>query len=385
MAYRPTLKVLHICQRDDPTTGGAVRVAVEYVKRLLAYDIDAHCLFVYGAPGYFCTELGDRAHYLGLTSSRDVSKFFRLPQFIRKFHPDIIHHHDGLLWVQILTFCHPGIAKVVHGHITAKPQSLFSKGFLAAWLQRQSTDFLVAITQDTRQSYIQHQHYLPENVVVIYNGVDQARFRPPTTDEQLAARLCLGLPPNAPVVGFVGRLHCAMKGTDDFLRVVAFLPPTVWGVVVGDGPDADMLKALAKDLGIDNRVVFTGLLDNPAFAYQAMTVFCLTSNNEPFGLVVAEAMSSNLPVIGFDCDGGAKELLTMETGWVITNRDIKVMAAVVNNLINSSQVLEQRKTVARQQINLRHSWEINTAQLADQYQCLARKLSDKISISNEYR
>lgn len=366
------LKVLHICQRDDPTTGGAVRVAAEYVRRLAAHDINAHCLFLYGLPGYFQQELGNRAHYLGLKSSRDIFKFAQLIQFIGEFEPDIIHHHDGLFWTQILTFYHPGIKKVAHGHITAKYQTLFSKEFIAAWLQRQSTDCLVAITEDTRKSYLQYQHYPPQIVDVIYNGVDQSRFYPATTDERLTARHILGLPPNNPVVGFVGRLHCAMKGTDDFLKMVACLPPSFWGLVVGDGPDVRMLKTLAKALGLDNRVVFAGLLDNPALAYQAMTIFCLTSNNEPFGLVVAEAMASNLPVVGFACDGGIKELLTIETGWIIPNRDIKAMAELITILVHSPLALAQKTTAALQRISMYHNWEFSTAQLADQYEALVQ-------------
>ena len=367
MVPRTPLKVLHICQRDDPATGGAVRVAVEYVKRLPQQSIDAHCLFVYGPPGPFQKELGDRAHYLGLHSSRDIFNFARLPQFIQQLRPHIIHHHDGLLWIQLLTFYHPNIAKVVHGHITVRPQSPFSKGSLASRLQRHSTDLLIAITEDTRKSYLQYQHYSPEQVVVVYNGVDLAKFYPPTETGRLAARKSLGLPVNATVVGFVGRLHCAMKGPDDFLQMIAHLTPDYWGLIVGTGPDMAMLLALAEKLGIANRVVFTGLLENPALAYQAMTLFCLTSHYEPFGLVVAEAMASRIPVVGFACKGGVCELLTSKTGWVVPNRSLNQMAEIVMSLTQKPEVMPIKTDAALQQITQRHSWDSSTATLANNY------------------
>ncbi|UZQ55313.1 glycosyltransferase family 4 protein [Trichothermofontia sichuanensis B231] len=362
------LKVLHICQRDDPATGGAVRVAVEYVKRLPNYNIDAHCLFLYGPPGTFQKELGDRAHYLDLRDSQDVIKFNRFLQFVRIFRPQIIHHHDHLLWPQLLTLYHPDIVKVVHAHITATAKSLTRfKASIAAWLQQQSTDYLLAVTEDTRQSYICHYSYAPERTYVIYNGVDFKQFYPATLEQQINARRQLGLPLDKPVIGFVGRLHCHTKGTDDFLKLLHFLPSNIWGLVVGDGPDAVILKTLAQNLKISDRLIFTGFLDRPALAYYAMTIFCLTSNYESFGLVVAEAMACGLPVVGFACEGGVKELLTLETGWVIPNRDIKMMAKTITELIDSEQALQKKRETALKIVTKHHNWETNAEILATHY------------------
>jgi glycosyltransferase involved in cell wall biosynthesis len=362
------LKVLHICQRDDPTTGGAVRVAVEYVKRLPNCQVDAYCLFLYGLPGYFQAQLGSRAYYLGLRDSRDVVKFHRLLRFIRAFKPDIIHHHDGLLWTQLLTFYHPGTVKVAHAHIRAKRSSTLSKGLIAGWLQCQSTDLLVCITEDTRRTHIQRGQYNPKRTCVLYNGVDPEYFYPPSLEKRSNTRIQLGLPRDAPVVGFVGRLDCEVKGTDDFLKVIARLPSYVWGLVVGSGPDADRLKALAHDLGIANRTVFTGTLDSPTLAYHTMTTFCFTSNWDSFGLVVAEAMACQLPVVGFACEGGVNELLTPETGIVIPNRDIEAMAQAVQSTIEVPENQSQHQANATKRISQHHNWDTNTLALAKIYQ-----------------
>ena len=364
---RSQLKVLHICQRDDPATGGAVRVAVEYVKRLPNHHVDAHCLFLYGSPGVFQKELGDRAHYLGLQDSRDIFKYLRLPQFISAFQPDVIHHHDGLLWSQIFTFHHPGIQKVAHAHLDANRARAFSKSIIAAWLQRQSTDLLVCITEDTRKSQIQWANYLPKQTAVLYNGVDFNRFYLATPETKINARSQLGLPQEIPVVGFVGRLHCKMKGTDDFLRVFARLPSSVWGLVVGSGPDIKVLKTLAIALGISDRVIFTGNLSNPAVAYHAMTAFCLTSNWEPFGLVVAEAMACGVTVVGFTCEGGVKELLTPETGCIIPNRDVEAMARAVMHRIQHPEDWTEQQANAAKRLAQHHDWDANTLALAQLY------------------
>lgn len=362
------MKVLHICQRDDPATGGAVRVAAEYVKRLAKYQVEAHCLFLYGSPGYFQSELGeDCTHYLGLQSSRDFLKFRRLLSFVHKFQPQIIHHHDGLLWSHLLTFSHPGVIKVAHAHLNAENGSIVSRGALAAWLQRHSTDLLICITENTQKSQIEQGGYLANRTHVLYNGVDRDRFYPPTATERAIARRELGLPSDVPVIGWVGRLHCQMKGTDDFLRAIAHLPSHYWALVVGSGPDADYLQQLAASLGIAERVVFTGIVEKPTVAYHAMDVFCLTSHEEPFGLVVAEAMACQIPVVGFACKGGVNELLTPETGCVLPYRDLEAMANSVIEAVEYPERWHQRHTKATSVLEHNHNWEKNASHLAHLY------------------
>jgi glycosyltransferase involved in cell wall biosynthesis len=364
------LKVLHICQRDDPGTGGAVRVAVEYVKRLPHYGIDAHCLFLYGTPDYFQSELGDRAHYLEIANSQEFLKFRRLPQFLRNFQPQILHHHDSLLWSHLLTFFHPGTVKVAHAHSTTDRSTLKTRGTLAAQLQRRSTDRLICITEHTRQNQIKRGRYLPDRTQVLYNGVDRDRFSPATPADRAIARTQFGIPSNVPVVGWVGRLHCEMKGTDDFLKLIALLPSQFWGLVVGIGPDLDTLKHLAETLGIADRLVFTGLLANTTLAYQAMDVFCLTSHWEPFGLVVAEAMACHIPVIGFRCEGGVNELLTSETGCVLPTRNLQAMAQAAIEAVQHPDRWHLYRERAEFRLKQYHDWEQNTSHLALAYQQL---------------
>lgn len=368
MSAKPKpIKVLHICQRDEPATGGAVRVGVEYVKRLPKHNIDAHCLFLYGKPGHFQTELGERAHYLDIESSREFWKFNRLPQFIKQFKPDIIHHHEGLLWSQLLTFFHAGTVKVVHAHLGAGEKTLLAKSTLASWLQRESTDCLICITEDVCQSHVKYGKYLFERTTVIYNGINLNYFVPPTVEEKTEARRYFNVPDGAVVIGLVGRLHCAMKGTDDFLQVISLLPPKFWGLVVGSGPDINYLKELAVQLGIDNRVVFTGILNETLIAYHAMDILCLTSHWEPFGLVVAEAMACGIPVVGLRCSGGVNEILTLNTGFSLPDRNLKKMAEVLVELAESSETSEQRVIEAQLQLKQNFDIEQNTLKLAELY------------------
>ncbi|WP_208346657.1 glycosyltransferase family 4 protein, partial [Aetokthonos hydrillicola] len=172
------------------------------------------------------------------------------------------------------------------------------------------------------------------------------------------------------VVGFVGRLHCAMKGTDDFLRIIALLPPNFWGLVVGSGADSEQLKQLAKMLNISERVVFTGSIEKTITAYHAMDIFCLTSYWEPFGLVVGEAMACRVPVVALSCTGGVNELLTKETGRLLSNRDLQKMAQIVVETLEKPETFRQLIINSELRLQENHNWDNNTLRLANLYKNL---------------
>jgi glycosyltransferase involved in cell wall biosynthesis len=169
------------------------------------------------------------------------------------------------------------------------------------------------------------------------------------------------------VVGSVGRLDYRTKGTDDFLRVVALLPDHFWGLVVGSGPDKSYLESLAAELGISERVVFAGAVQDPAFAYHSMDVFCFTSHVESFGLVIAEAMACSIPVVGFDCEGGIEELLTVRTGRLLPKRDLEEMAAAVVKAVYKYDDWKQRKETAEELIKALFNWEEKSDTLSKIY------------------
>lgn len=364
------MKVIHICQRDDPSTGGAVRVAVELVKRLPKYGIDARLLFLYGDRGPFSTQLGNRCDYLGLRNSRDVFRFPHLLQYISQQQPEVVHHHDDLLWPQLLTLHHPHYKKIIHAHGggTAKPQPLKTRLLYAG--QRYSTDAVACITQEAQASQHINVGFAKDILHVISNGVDLNHYTPLLREEKYCARQTLALPQDAPIVGFVGRLHNAMKGADDFLRVIAALPSEFWGLIAGSGPDLENLKHQAQTLKIAERICFAGLLSDPLIAYQAMDVFCLTSRHEPFGLTILEAMACNVPVVGFRCPGGSGEILTPTTGAVIENRDIHQMADAIKSACRQDPPWPERIIAARSALETRYSWEVSAQLLANLYRSL---------------
>ena len=77
---------------------------------------------------------------------------------------------------------------------------------------------------------------------------------------------------------------------------------------MGTGKLEQSLKTLAHDLGIKDSVRFLGQVHNAKNYFKALDLFVLSSDHEPFGMVLLEAMAAGIPVIATDC-GGAKEVV----------------------------------------------------------------------------
>ena len=148
----------------------------------------------------------------------------------------------------------------------------------------------------------------PEHIESLYNHIDIAAVQAEQLPRE-AARIELGLPQTAWIVGNVGRLH---PDKDQFTLIRGFaaaLPKLPTGsllVICGKGRLEAELKALTESLGITDQVMFLGQVPQARRYFKAFDVFALTSDREPFGMVLLEAMAAHLPIITSDCGGGAE-------------------------------------------------------------------------------
>lgn len=149
-----------------------------------------------------------------------------------------------------------------------------------------------------------------DRIETLHNRIDVDAVRAGVLP-RAAARQRLGLPADAFVVGNVGRLH-PDKDQATLLRAFAQalpgLPAGALLVILGKGRLESSLRALAAELGIASKVRFLGQIPEAWQAFSAFDVFALSSDHEPFGMVLLEAMAAGVPVIATDC-GGAPEVV----------------------------------------------------------------------------
>jgi len=179
----------------------------------------------------------------------------------------------------------------------------------------------------------------PRAVTVVHNGVEVARFDPSMDSRPF--RQQFGIPPDAPLVGTIGRLR-PWKGQDRFLRAMARLAqdaPSAHFLIVGgaifDPGDLypERLRNLAAELDLGGRTTFTGHLDDVRPALAAMDLFVHPGDPEPFGRVNLEAMAMAKPVLAFAHGALPEIVVDGETGRLVPPGDEAALAEATVSLL----------------------------------------------------
>lgn len=156
--------------------------------------------------------------------------------------------------------------------------------------------------------------FRPENIGTLYNRIDVAAVQAEQVSRK-QAREFLGLPQDVWIVGNVGRLHPDKDQTTlikGFALALPNLPEGSLLAIMGSGRLEQQLKSLAIELGVADSVKFLGQIPHGRRYFKAFDLFALTSDHEPFGMVLLEAMAAGVPVIATDCGG---------VGEIVQNKD----------------------------------------------------------------
>jgi glycosyltransferase involved in cell wall biosynthesis len=147
-------------------------------------------------------------------------------------------------------------------------------------------------------------------IQTLYNRIDVEALAATQLSRE-AAREALGLPQDAWIVGNVGRLHpdkdqaTLLRG---FTQALPKLPANSQLVIVGKGRLEQDLREQAMELGVGREVMLLGQVPHASRYFKAFDAFALSSDHEPFGMVLLEAMVAGVPLIATSC-GGAKEVV----------------------------------------------------------------------------
>jgi UDP-glucose:(heptosyl)LPS alpha-1,3-glucosyltransferase len=174
---------------------------------------------------------------------------------------------------------------------------------------------------------IQQYFQVPDaKLHVIYSGVDGERFSPSLrAAERAAFRAQHAIAPDALVYLLVGS-GFERKGLGFFLHALARLPPRCVGLVVGKDKHQARFERLAARLGIEQRLRFTGGVEDTRPAYGAADVFVLPTLYDPFPNAALEAMACGLPLITSLKSGAAELIEDGVNGWCCDAQNVAQLA-----------------------------------------------------------
>lgn len=161
-----------------------------------------------------------------------------------------------------------------------------------AWLARG----ILAVSQGVKDRLVRDYGYAPKKISVVYNGVDTKRFSPASKDTRRGLRRDLQIPDEAVVVVSAARLD-QIKRLDRLIQAFGVLSlkyNDLRLLLTGDGPLRDDLKSLARSVNNRENIRFLGHVEDVCAILRASDIYVLPSDEEGFGIALAEAMACEL-------------------------------------------------------------------------------------------
>ncbi|MFD8229170.1 glycosyltransferase [Streptomyces massasporeus] len=304
------MKALHII------TGLGVGGAEQQLRLLLRHlplDCDVVTLTNPGTVAAGLAADGVRVLDLGMAGNRDLGALPRLVRIIRSGGYQLVHTHlyRACLYGRIAARLAGVRAVVATEHSLGDSQMEgrpLNAGVRALYLAGERLGRTTVAVSPTVAERLKRWGVPGPRIEVVPNGIDVARFRFDAARRHDTRRR-LGLPDDAYVIGAVGRLAPG-KRFGALIRALAQLPGDHWLLLVGGGPEEDVLRRTARAAGVADRVLFTGERpcvpdgtpgpDLPSLTC-AMDVLASPSPEEAFGLAIVEALASGLPVLYASC------------------------------------------------------------------------------------
>jgi len=264
----------------------------------------------------------------------------RLRSLVNAFRPDVIEFHTpNLLWLAAWARLDIPCVHVLHGYeditYVGSIKSFVYKMFNRR-VHQQLKPIIITVSFSMRPFAARYLGITEDDIRIVFNGVDLSMF------SAVACRPVF--PPQIIMIGTLCSAKGQVMGIDAF-RLLLKARPDATLVVVGDGIDMPRLRELVKDYLLMDKVRLLGRRSDVAALLANAHVLWQLSPSEAMPMVVLEAMSMGIPVVGFDVRGTRDAVLDGETGHLVPYGDIKVIAQTTITLLLNGQAWD---TISRQ-------------------------------------
>lgn len=379
------MRIAQVVATFPPYRGGTGNVCYQNAREMARRGHDVH-VFTMARSGALARERVDGITVHRLRPLVRLGNAAALPGLVRALHGfDLIHLHYPFFGGEFAALA----AKLWRTPLVITYQhDVFLRGAMGviAYVMRQTAMRLALRWADrvlfSSLDYARASHIGPllrgraERIGELPNGVDTARFIPATSGRE--SRVSTRGTAEERVVLLVAGLDRAhyFKGVEVLLAALAALPTTIRGVIVGDGDLRPRYEAIAKTLGLAERVTFAGRVsdeDLPDYYRTAdVTVLPSVTMGEAFGLVLVESLACATPVIASDLPGVRTVVDHGRDGYLAVPHDHTTLAATIARLLADEGARQTMGREGRKKVEARYDWASIGAQLDTCYSLVAR-------------
>lgn len=338
------LNILYIITRSD-TIGGAHVHVLDLASRAMAEGNQVAILV--GGNGPYATVLRESGlrvinmRYLirPIRPHIDVLAVIECWWKFRKIKPDIVHAHSskaGIIGRLGAKMASLPVVFTAHGWAftegiaeRSRRLAVFLEKLCARW-----SDAIICVSDYDRQLALRMGVGNSSLITRIHNGVPEAGVHHVRNIEEIEECRFIS----------VARFD-APKDHSLLLDALAMIKDRKWSLeLIGDGPLTDVIKLKAQELGLADRIRFSGLCNDVPTRLAAADVFVLTSGWEGLPLSILEAMRAGLPVVASDVGGVSESVANEVTGFLVEKGD---KFALSNKLMHLLEDPDLRKEMGR--------------------------------------
>ena len=366
---------------DSFNQGGSERQALQLTRLLYEsgrYDVHLASLSPEGSLRETIADLdlGEIPSF-SLTSFYDrnaVRQLRRFVSWLKSASIDILHTHD--FYTNVFGMSGGTLARLPV-RVASMRETAGMRSVAQAHVQKflySLSHHIVANSNAVREKLIA-DGTSAERVTVVYNGLDLRRLETGSSRPQSLATL--GVPADEPrrFVSIVANMRHDVKDYPMFLRSaqqVKQAVPDAAFLLAGEGELSDSLRALARELGIDNCTFFLGRCENVAELLSISEICVLSSKAEGFSNSILEYMAAARPVVVTDV-GGAREVVSEgETGYLVPSGDDATMAARLIALLRDPENARSMGAKGRRVVEEKFSCEAQLARTEELYDRLLK-------------
>ncbi len=373
MSSRP-LKVVMVDSHGTIERGGAVQCAL-LAGGLARRGYQITCVFdgvsgkvLEGAGFRKLTDDGIKIITMPLANPTGILRFRRL---LNVELPDIIHTHKNraLFFVYLATI---GMKRPPWAANRGTVYPLL-RNPIAHYIHYRHVDCIMAVSNAVKNS-LMDDGICREKVKVVYGSFDPVRFHPQVDRNKLRQKW--SITEDTPVIGLVGSLKTPKKGHRFFLKAGKLLMqkrPHLKIVLVGEG-NPNSLQTFAISLGIADRVIFAGFIEDIPGAMAAMdVVVCASLRGEGLTGAVREAMAMARPVVSTDVAGNRELVVPDKTGLLVPPGEPVALAMAVEKVLDNPELAGRYGKSGCHRVNELCAEDVRLAQVEKIYHTLLER------------
>lgn len=364
------MRPLRIMQIIDSLKYGGAEILLRDIAASLK-ELDQEVMVCYCTEGPLSQDLsamGIPVKKLSRMGRIDPGLLLRMYIEIRKFKPDIVHTHlfksdiHGRFAARLAGV--PVVISTLHNN------DRWAVRFPLGWLYGLTARFadrIVAVSKNVGQYHLRHTSLSAEKLVIIENGVDQAKF---TLQEAagLKVRREFQIKDGEHLIGIIGRLQ-PQKDHVNFLKAAARLKsmmPDVRFLIVGDGELRDDILRLISELRLEDNVIVAGPRSDIPAVLKALNLLVISSQWEGLPVVLLESWAARIPVVA-TAVGGIPLAADGGEAYLVPANDPIALATACFDILNDKERRDRMIDAGYEKVARHYSLKAMILRLLDLY------------------